>query len=124
MDALLCDRHALLRARRALACLPFRRSLYERLAAEALDASALASNGAEAHHCFRPLSVLQAESHVLWLLRLGVVRREVDGQGLTRRVRLTPMGRQLLAALPAEIPRAGPLRRLRGFWSRHRPRLP
>ncbi|MEB3199854.1 MAG: hypothetical protein VKK62_04930 [Synechococcaceae cyanobacterium] len=124
MEALLSDHRALLRARRALACLPFRRAFYDSLREGSLAAGSVARGGPAAELCFAPLSADQAEDHFLWLIRLGVLRREVDGQGLTGRVRLTPMGRQLLDGLPAEVPRAGPWRRLRGFCSRHRPRLP
>ncbi len=35
-----------------------------------------------------------------WLIKIGVLRREVDGQGLTSKVRLTPLGRQLLQQRP------------------------
>ena len=34
---------------------------------------------------------------------MGVLRREVDGQGLTSRFRLTPLGRDLLEARQAEL---------------------
>lgn len=44
----------------------------------------------------RQLSVLAIESAMMWLLQVGVVRREVDGQGLTSRFRLTSLGRQAL----------------------------
>jgi hypothetical protein len=57
------------------------------------------------------------------LIQLGVLRREVDGQGLTERVRLTPLGRQVLAPWSAEIPRANPGQRLWGWLQRHWPRL-
>ena len=30
------------------------------------------------------------------LIKIGVLRREVDGQGLTSKIRLTPLGRQML----------------------------
>lgn len=36
------------------------------------------------------------ESEFRWLITLGVLRREVDGQGLTSKVRLTPLGRVIL----------------------------
>ena len=36
------------------------------------------------------------ESEFLILIKLGVLRREVDGQGLTSKVRITPIGRQVL----------------------------
>jgi hypothetical protein len=32
----------------------------------------------------------------LWLIQVGVLRREVDGQGITDSFRLTPLGRQLM----------------------------
>lgn len=38
---------------------------------------------------------LDAEAQLMWLIRVGLLRREVDGQGLTDRFRLTPLGRQL-----------------------------
>ena len=34
---------------------------------------------------------------------MGVLRREVDGQGLTSRFRLTPLGRDLLDGHQAEL---------------------
>ncbi len=36
------------------------------------------------------------ENEFLRLIKIGVLRREVDGQGLTERVRVTPIGRQVL----------------------------
>jgi hypothetical protein len=63
------------------------------------------------------------EDHFIWLIRLGVLRREVDGQGLTERVRMTPMGRQLLERWSGEIPRAGLIERICQGLRRRRPRL-
>lgn len=73
--------------------------------------------------CFLPVTPERAEAHFGWLIRLGVLRREVDGQGLTERVRLTPMGRRLLEQMPDEIPRAGLRERMLENIRRHRPRL-
>ncbi len=42
------------------------------------------------------LSEQKAESILLWLIDVGLLRREVDGQGLTDSFRLTPLGQQLL----------------------------
>ena len=36
------------------------------------------------------------ENEFLKLIKIGVLRREVDGQGLTSKVRITPIGRQVL----------------------------
>ena len=44
----------------------------------------------------QPLSEVAADNHLGWLMTVGVVRREVDGQGLTDSFRLTPIGRQLV----------------------------
>lgn len=44
----------------------------------------------------RPVAELVAESELLWLIQVGMLRREVDGQGLTDSFRLTPLGRLLL----------------------------
>ena len=115
------DDRALRRARQALGCLPFRRALYETLADSALSSSAIASAGSI--YSRAPLNANAVEGHLIWLIQLGVLRREVDGQGLTERVRLTPMGRELLGTIPGEIRGAGPVSRLRHWLRRHRPRL-
>ena len=117
------DGHALWRARRALRCLPFRADFYRQLDHEALSSHQLAGRDDWQRLCHRRLGVRRCEDHFIWLIRLGVLRREVDGQGLTERVRLTPMGREVLAIWPGEIPPAGPLLLVRGWLRRHRPRL-
>jgi hypothetical protein len=40
----------------------------------------------------RNVRLLEVEDELLWLIRVGVLRREVDGQGITNSFRLTPMG--------------------------------
>ena len=44
----------------------------------------------------RPVSELVAENDLMWLIQVGILRREVDGQGITDGFRLTPLGRYLL----------------------------
>ena len=114
------DARALRRARQALGCLPFRRKLYDTLAHTALSGSAIA--GAGTTYSRTPQSAHVVEGHLIWLIQLGVLRREVDGQGLTERVRLTPLGRQVLERWPGEIPRAGVPARVRCWLQRHWPR--
>lgn len=116
------DARALRRASLSLQCLPFRRAFYEALGRQALSSADLASRADAPHLLFVPAPVEQLEGHFIWLIQLGVLRREVDGQGLTERVRLTPLGRELLAGLGEEIPRAGLAARLREACRRHRPR--
>jgi hypothetical protein len=114
------DRRSFNRAALALSCLPFRRSFYIQLVSEALSSQALES---QPQLCWQPRSAESIENDFLWLIWLGVLRREVDGQGLTERVRLTPMGRKLLDRWPGELPRAGALARLFQGLRRRWPRL-
>ncbi len=115
---------SLARAALSLRCLPFRRSFYEAVQGQALSSEELAQTTDPASPLtFGPLSSDRAEDHFLWLIRLGVLRREVDGQGLTERVRLTPLGRQVLRRWPSEIPQAGRRERIVEALRRHRPRL-
>jgi hypothetical protein len=117
------DRRARRRAARSLRCLPFRRAFYERVAVEAVSSTALAGSEDWRALCFMPLSAERAEAHFRWLIRLGVLRREVDGQGLTERVRLTPMGRRIVEGFRGDIPRAGLRERMLENLRRHRPGL-
>ena len=90
---------ALHRGRLALRCLPFRQAFYRHLESRALGSNDLARAPAAAGWCLSPVGANEAEGHLIWLIQLGVLRREVDGQGLTERVRLTPLGRQMLARI-------------------------
>lgn len=90
---------------------------------DAISSAALASSGEWRALCFLPVSAERAEAHFRWLIRLGVLRREVDGQGLTERVRLTPMGRRILEGMRGEIPRARLRERMLDNLRRHRPGL-
>jgi hypothetical protein len=111
------------RARQSLRCLPFRRAFYQEVDQHALSATELCARADWARLVFAPFGVERAEAHFRWLIRLGVLRREVDGQGLTERVRLTPMGRSLLASWQGEVPRAGLRERIHENLRRHRPRF-
>lgn len=85
------------RAARAIACSSFELSLFTILRQQSVALQAIAGNsGVEHQYTRRSLSELRAENDLLWLIQVGVLRREVDGQGLTDSFRLTPLGRQLL----------------------------
>jgi hypothetical protein len=117
------DTYALDRAAISLSCLPFRRSFFEELKDRAISSSELCQRQDWPTLVFAPFGVDRAEAHFNWLIRLGVLRREVDGQGLTERVRLTPLGRQVLERWPGEIPRASLRERMLENFRRHRPRF-
>ena len=117
------DWRALARARRAVQCLPFKLAFYQELESGALSSSQLQARNDWQHLSHRRLGRRHCEELFIWLIQLGVLRREVDGQGLTERVRLTPLGREVLAIWPHDIPAARPWQRLRHWLGRHRPRL-
>jgi len=117
------EQRALIRARRAVRCLPFRRRFYEELEEEALSSTQLAARSDWTALSRQRLSANHCEDLLIWLIQLGVLRREVDGQGLTERVRLTPLGRVVLSDWPGEIPSASLPSRLRHWIKQHWPRL-
>ena len=51
-----------------------------------------------------PVSELIAENNLSWLIQVGLLRREVDGQGITDSFRLTPLGRQLVDQHQGSLP--------------------
>ena len=123
IDPLLQNKRSLYRASQAMRCLPFRRAFYVEVRDRALSGGELCRRNDLQSLCQGAPSADRVEAHWIWLIQLGVLRREVDGQGLTERVRLTPMGRELLAQWPGEIPTPSGLDRLLHGLRRHRPRL-
>lgn len=91
------SRSTLERAERALVCSPFNPCLFEtmrsrRVALSEMTASAGVQNGYTKHS----ISELVADNALVWLIQVGVLRREVDGQGITDSFRLTPVGRHIV----------------------------
>jgi hypothetical protein len=85
------------RADLALRCAPFNLSLFAKLRWQSVSVPKLAGDlGVDAGYTRRPLSELEVESATNWLIRVGMLRREVDGQGLTDSFRLTPLGLKLI----------------------------
>ncbi len=84
------------RASRALRCSPFKLSLFEKMLLERVAMSEISeSKGVKNNYTKSPLSELAADNALVWLIEVGLLRREVDGQGITDSFRLTPLGRQL-----------------------------
>lgn len=85
------------RAELAMRCLPFQLPLFAAMRTKSVPLNAIAlQDGVENHYTQRSLSELAVENGLLWLIQVGVLRREVDGQGITDSFRLTPLGRQLV----------------------------
>ena len=85
------------RATRAVRCAPFRLKFYVLMVEHSVAlGSVVGTSGIRNQHSKRMLSELVAEGELLWLIQVGFLRREVDGQGLTDSFRVTPLGRQLV----------------------------
>jgi len=85
------------RAERALVCSPFNKSLFTAMRSHSVALGEIALNaGVQKGYSKRPLSELAVDNSLVWLIQVGVLRREVDGQGITDSFRLTPLGRQIL----------------------------
>lgn len=85
------------RAGRALDCCPFQLKLFCQMRSQSVPLSAIAGQlGRERGYTQQSLSERRAEAELGWLIQVGLLRREVDGQGITDSFRLTPLGRQLV----------------------------
>lgn len=85
------------RAERSLVCSPFQLTLFETMKSTSVPVQAIAGNsGIQHNYTKRPISELAAENALVWLIQVGLLRREVDGQGITDSFRLTPLGRQIV----------------------------
>ncbi len=85
------------RADRALCCSPFQLNLFVAMMGKSVPIPVIAStSGIEKGYTSRSISEAKADSELSWLINVGLLRREVDGQGLTDSFRLTPLGRQLI----------------------------
>jgi hypothetical protein len=85
------------RAEVALKCSPFTPKLLADMAKQGILLRAIAgAEGLQHQYLSRPTVLLSTENSLLWLIQVGVLRREVDGQGITDSFRLTPLGHHLL----------------------------
>lgn len=90
------------RAERALRCAPFRLALFRQMQGASVLLPAIATeSGVKQGFTRRALSENRTERELMWLIQVGLLRREVDGQGITDGFRLTPLAKQILAQYPA-----------------------
>jgi hypothetical protein len=110
------------RADIALRCAPFELNLFAKMRWESVSVPKLAGNlGVKSGYTRYPLSELSVETATNWLIQVGMLRREVDGQGLTDSFRLTPLGLALIEKWEANggiIPSANLLDRVRNSIAR------
>ena len=114
-------RKTLSRGKRAITCGPFTLKALRQMRVSSIDLANISGDrGYRNHYTTRSLPELKAEKYLLWLIQVGVLRREVDGQGLTDSFRLTPLGRQILDIWQATqtLPKATWRDRLKNLWNR------
>ena len=88
------------RAERSLLCSPFHLSLFVNMACQSVPIGNITLDcGIKNGYTKRSLSELAVDNALVWLIDVGLLRREVDGQGITDSFRLTPLGRQLVEKL-------------------------
>lgn len=84
------------RAERALACSRFKLPLFMAMQTGSVPLSAIASQkGYQNNYTEKPAPELVIENDLMWFIQVGLLRREVDGQGITDTFRLTPLGHQI-----------------------------
>ncbi len=86
------------RAEIALSCSPFKLKLFKDMRNQSVPIQQIASEmGIDSGYATQAMSESKTEAKLVWLINVGLLRREVDGQGLTDSFRLTPLGRQIVA---------------------------
>jgi hypothetical protein len=110
------------RASRALSCAPFRLKLFLTMIVESVPLPLMAGKlGVERNYTDKILSENAVERELMWLIAVGLLRREVDGQGITDSFRLTPLGKNFVNQWqknPGEIPTPSFGDRLANFLAR------
>jgi hypothetical protein len=110
------------RADIALRCAPFHLALFAKMRWESVSVPKLAGDlGVQSGYTRYPLSELSVETATSWLIQVGMLRREVDGQGLTDSFRLTPLGLELIEkweAAGGKLPPPSSIDRLKNLSAR------
>ena len=85
------------RAKRALSCSPFCLKLFRDMRNQSVPIGNIAADvGKKLGYTTQAFSESRIENKLIWLINVGLLRREVDGQGLTDSFRLTPLGRRIV----------------------------
>ena len=103
------------RAKRALSCSPFRLKLFQEMRNQSVPIQQIAeATGIKLSYAKSAFSEARTEDKLVWLINVGLLRREVDGQGLTDSFRLTPLGRKITSQWEqaGEIPNPSAVDRL------------
>ena len=96
------NKKSIKRAKKAMRCLPFNYEFYKSAQSSGLSAEKVFNSQgkflSKGVKSFKNAD--EVEKKFRRLIVIGVLRREVDGQGLTSRIRLTPLGREIIETRP------------------------
>ena len=110
------------RGEKALVCSDFKLKLFQTMINTSVDLKDIALNrGLERSYTIKAISENKVEQELMWLIKVGILRREVDGQGITDSFRLTPLGRTIIKDWEqniGQIPSATWQDQLGNFFSR------
>ena len=99
---LLIDQKIINRSRKGIETSPFNLLFFQNLQANSLSSQDVFKN--KSKFLNKEFGFINStafiENEFLKLIKIGVLRREVDGQGLTSKVRITPIGRYVLQKSP------------------------
>ena len=112
--------YILQRAEIAVRCAPFTVKLFADMATQGINLRAIAGNeGVKNQYLNSSTNLIITENALLWLIQVGILRREVDGQGITDSFRLTLMGHLLLDKWQnqSRFPSATIGDHLQNFWA-------
>jgi hypothetical protein len=85
------------RGERALRCSSFQLRLFTTMINASVDLKDIATTrGLEKSYTLKSVTESKVENELMWLINVGILRREVDGQGITDSFRLTPLGRMII----------------------------
>ena len=88
---------SIFRAERALLCSPFSLDLFITMKKESVSFSKIVNTRkTKERQTLKFLSEQKIEQKLIWLIKVGILRREVDGQGITDSFRLTPLGKKIV----------------------------
>ena len=109
------------RAQRALSCSPFCLKLFRDMQNQSVPIQSIAGEiGIKSGYANQAFNESKTEAKLVWLINVGLLRREVDGQGLTDSFRLTPLGRNIVSQweqMENQIPPASIVDRVYNLFS-------
>ncbi len=93
--------NAIKRAEIALICSPFKLALFQAMGTKSVSVNEIANQtGYQQGYTKKILNETQVDIDSVWLIQVGLLRREVDGQGITDSFRLTPLGKEIIQKWP------------------------